>query len=199
VETEQVPIDYDIYGPHGIYGPPVKSKRTLFEEKEAKRLESLVTSEYDSLVVLGQLQAIVPIITDAGQQIADEMGVPIGKVSKFYLQPPNRQYFRRAFKEYERAERSVKRDEFLKSIKHTPKADPSKLSDHLIHEIYKKRGVSIRWKQHKIGMIGKTYDLSAAKPIFSPQLFTKILKRRGKKRAVHHEMEYESRVINRAA
>jgi hypothetical protein len=185
------------------------SKRQLFEQKEAKRLESLVTSEYDSLVVLGLAQAVVPIITDAAQQTADEMGVPIGEVDKFYLQPPNRQYFRRAFKEFTRAERSTERDTFLKSIVHEPKAgDPAKLPDHLIHKIYKQRGISIRWKQHRIGyqwvhtdsdIANIKLDKTKCEEIRSWPLLNKILKRRGKLRAKRHEVEYATRRSQRAA
>ena len=150
-------------------------------------------------IINGEKQGVKPIVTDAGQKLADEMGVPIGEEEKFYLQPPNRQFFRRAFRQEEKQTRSTQRKEFLDKIVEKPKADPTKLPTHMIHKIFKKQGVSIRWKQWKIGTIGTSSLWDNTKTAFNKPLFWKIIKRRGKQRAVRHEMEYASRVTNRAA
>ncbi len=124
-------------------------------------------------------------------------------------QPHNRQYYRAMFRATDKGVRNFKRKQFIESIKHKPNPHPEILPTHLIHEIYKKRHVSIHWKQHRIGMVGTTC-VSAANTVgkkhcgrhttvFNKSLFWKIIKRRGKKQAVRKLMENHSRWVNQHA
>lgn len=115
-----------------------------------------------------------------------------------YRQPPNRQYYRRAFKENERAGRTNERKSYQDSITTKPEKDPTKLHPALIREIFKKNHVSIHHKQHAIGMV-KVTDANGTSMQRSWPLLDKILKKRGKKRQARIAMSRESAKANRAA
>jgi hypothetical protein len=115
-------------------------------------------------------------------------------------QPYNRQWLTAKIRAIIKQDHSAGRKAQLAECKPTPKIHPERLPTYLIHKIYKMRGVSIKHQQHKIGLVGisRKYDPKTDTK-FVPSLFTMILKRRGKKRAIRKAMENHSRVMNRAA
>jgi hypothetical protein len=143
--------------PESDYPATKRQRFVAFRQTEAKRIEDYLEQNPDHIFIMnGEMQAVVPVIKPEDQDAATEMCVPDpGEEARFYVQPPNRQYFRRAFKALERGQRSAARKEFVDSIKHKPNPNPTKLPTHLIREIYCKRNISIHHKQYQSPRRGK--------------------------------------------